>query len=280
MGMSLSIAGAAIASLAAYRWGGVATAAAVRTTLEELLTTILGCQVTISSVELGTRGHVSIKDLHIANPVIKGVTWTEEAIFKIEEVTADLNVQRLVASGNTEIEISLIIVKGLRASYESFGDGWLGMGSSSNLHVVFNHLKSILPARKKPVPAPEPAPEPQPVIVDPTKKKKRVILKKVEIEDIQLDIVGAIAHSLGTTGQHTRLAPIVFEDFSQITPVEGVATVMHFFATTISGSVLYQVTGKKKYHFGDVTQTLANYTDTGDFLIEAEVLADHVRSMF
>jgi len=266
--MATAITATAIGAVVAYRWGGKVTSATIRRSLLEILPAILGCEVDIGFVGISVTGKVTIKDLFIRNPVVEGVEFVSEQLFKIGEITADLSLHHMLSTSIQEIIINEVTVKGLCASYESFTSGWFGLGGNSNLLVVFKHVASLLPHRKKPnkpvepTPPPPPAPVPEPVDPEHPVQRRKFIIKKIDIEDIQLDIIGTVARSLGTTGQHVCLGSLCFEDFSESTKIEDARAVLHFFSSSLSASMLYAVTGKKEYHFGDFSRTFGHYTES------------------
>ena len=93
-------------------------------------------------------------------------------------------------------------------------------------------------------------------------RKRKFILKKLDLEDIQLDVMGTVARFVGTTGQHVCLTRLCFENFSEATQIEEVRALVYFFTTSLSTSMLYAVTGKKDYHIGDFSRTFGHYTES------------------
>jgi hypothetical protein len=255
-----------LAAFGVYMYGDTVIADEIRRYIENFGSRVLGCKVKVGAVDFSMKGKLTIRNLQIMNPRVKGVEWSSEDLFTIAYISANVDSQKLWASSSKDIEINDIIVRHCSAHYEQLPSqaGWslssaLGFGGDSNFSMVFKNIQEVMPARKKPAPQHDPEPNPQ--------NRQRVILRKVDVQDVEMEMVTDLSRSMGSAGQHLRLGDLNVPDFSESTKMENADTIVHFFVNTVVRSVLYQVTGKKQYHFGDVSSALAQYTRDGSIVV-------------
>lgn len=255
-----------LAALGMYMYGDTVIADEIRRYIENFGSRVLGCKVKVGAVDFSMKGKLTIRNLQIMNPRVKGVEWSSEDLFTIAYISANVDSQKLWASSSKDIEINDIIVRNCRAHYEQLPSqaGWsltsaLGFGGESNFSMVYTNIQEVLPAKKKPAPKHDPEPR--------SESQQKVNLRRVDVQDVELEMVTDLTRSVGSSGQHLRLGDLNVADFSEATKMENADTILHFFVNTVVRSVLYQVTGKRQYHFGDISSALAQYTRDGSIVV-------------
>lgn len=247
-------------------------ASLLRVALQDVVKVLTGCRCTIGKFEISLCGRVSIKGGVLHNPLAVDVKWSGSNLLEIGEVTADVALCRLFRTLAYDIVINEVTLKDLVVTYEqpstrtrTEGQGDPEEEDSSNMYRIWVHLKHLLPKSKKCnckqcvtdsseaalLPPPPPAPPPPRNTRKPGKGRK-VRIKKIDIDDVELIKIGGYDGAV-------RLRTFMCENFSDLTGIERMESVLLFVIDSIASSVLFNVTGKPEYEFGDVTKALLEY---------------------